>query len=284
MTKLRIGGVPEHFNLPWHLCLDNDEFSEVGLDITWRDFYGGTGQMSKALRDNEIDVAIMLTEGIVKDIIDGNPSKIIQKYIASPLIWGIHVAQNSKYTTIADLKDTTCAISRFGSGSHLLAYVNAQNMDWDTSELKFEVVKNLNGALEALPEDKAQYFMWEHFTTKPYVDNGTFRRVGDCPTPWPCFVIVARDEVIKNNTKDLEALLDVINRTSKEFKNIPMISKTLSNAYEQDEKDIKEWLGLTRWSQEQLSETTITNVQDKLLELELISEKIDYNSICHTFK
>jgi hypothetical protein len=43
-------------------------------------------------------------------------------------------------------------------------------------------------------------------------------------------------------------------------------------------------LGLTRWSQEQLSETTITNVQDKLLELELISEKIDYNSICHTFK
>ena len=126
--------------------------------------------------------------------------------------------------------------------------------------------------------------MWEHFTTKPYVDNGTFRRVGDCPTPWPCFVIVARDEVIKNNTKDLEALLDVINRTSKEFKSIPMISKTLSNAYEQDEKDIKEWLGLTRWSQEQLSETTITNVQDKLLELELISEKIDYNSICHTFK
>lgn len=284
MTKLRIGGVPEHFNLPWHLCLDNDEFSEVGLDITWRDFYGGTGQMSKALRDNEIDVAIMLTEGIVKDIIDGNPSKIIQKYIASPLIWGIHVAQNSKYTTIADLKDTTCAISRYGSGSHLLAYVNAQNMDWDTSKLKFEVVKNLDGALEALPVDKAQYFMWEHFTTKPYVDNGTFRRVGDCPTPWPCFVIVARDEVIKNNTKDLEALLNVINRTSKEFKNIPMISKTLSNAYEQDEKDIKEWLSLTRWSQEQLSESTISNVQDKLLELDLISEKNDYNSICYTIK
>jgi hypothetical protein len=44
------------------------------------------------LRDGETDIAVILTEGIVKDIVAGNPSKIVQVYVESPLIWGIHVA------------------------------------------------------------------------------------------------------------------------------------------------------------------------------------------------
>jgi hypothetical protein len=38
--------------------------------------------------------------------------------VQSPLIWGIHVAANSKYKTVSDLEDTAVAISRQGSGSH----------------------------------------------------------------------------------------------------------------------------------------------------------------------
>ena len=283
MTKLRIGGVPEHFNLPWHLCLDNDEFEDVGLDLEWQTFHGGTGQMNKALRDGEVDVAVMLTEGIIKDINDGNPSKIIQEYIATPLIWGIHVAANSQYKSIEDLENTKAAISRYGSGSHLLTYLNAKIHGWNTNELEFEVVRNLKGALEALPADNAQYFMWEHFTTKPYVDQGIFRRLGDCPTPWPCFVIVARNEIINDKEQDLEALLEVLNTTTSEFKHIPMISRTLANAYEQNIEDIEEWLGLTKWSQEQLSRATVSNVQDKLMNLKLITNRLKYEDICHQF-
>jgi TRAP-type uncharacterized transport system substrate-binding protein len=37
--------------------------------------------------------------------------------VQSPLIWGIHVAANSKYKTVSDLEDTKVAISRQGSGS-----------------------------------------------------------------------------------------------------------------------------------------------------------------------
>jgi ABC-type nitrate/sulfonate/bicarbonate transport system substrate-binding protein len=77
------------------------------------------------LRDGETDIAVILTEGIVKDIVAGNPSKIVQVYVESPLIWGIHVAANSKYKTVSDLEDTKVAISRQGSGSQLMAYVNA---------------------------------------------------------------------------------------------------------------------------------------------------------------
>ncbi len=95
MKNIKIGGVPEHFNLPWYLTLRDKSYQDKGINLRWHDFFGGTGQMCKALRNKEIDMAVILTEGIIKDIIDGNDSKIIQVYTKSPLVWGIHVAKNS---------------------------------------------------------------------------------------------------------------------------------------------------------------------------------------------
>ncbi|VAV86227.1 FIG00930805: hypothetical protein [hydrothermal vent metagenome] len=190
MTTINIGGVPEHFNLAWYLTLKAGAYKKVGINLRWKDYYGGTGQMCNALRNKDIDIAVILTEGIVKDIIAGNPSKIVQVFVKSPLIWGIHVANNASYKTIEDLRGTKAAISRFGSGSHLMSYINAQNNDWDIeTDLNFEIVKNLEGAIQHLTNGSADYFLWEKFTTKPLVDNHTFRRLGDCPSPWLCFVI-----------------------------------------------------------------------------------------------
>jgi hypothetical protein len=48
------------------------------------------------LRSGETDIAIILTEGIVKDIVAGNDSKIVQVCQQTlHLIWGIHVAATS---------------------------------------------------------------------------------------------------------------------------------------------------------------------------------------------
>ena len=153
--------------------------------------------MCQALRDGSIDIAIILTEGIIKDIINGNPSKIVKIYVESPLLWGIHVDANSKFQKVKGLENTTIAISRYGSGSQLMAIVNANKNNFDIDNLQYEVVKNLDGGVKALTEGSADYFMWEHFTTKPLVDEGIFRRVGSITTPWPCFVIAVRDEVLK---------------------------------------------------------------------------------------
>ncbi len=65
--------------------------------------------MCNALRNKDKDIAVILTEGIVKDIISGNPSKIIQVFVKSPLIWEIHVANNASYKTIDDLRGTKAA-------------------------------------------------------------------------------------------------------------------------------------------------------------------------------
>lgn len=274
MKTVKIAGVPEHFNLPWHLCIENGEFDQVGIDLQWTDVPEGTGKMCQMLRDSETDIAVILTEGIIKDIAAGNNSSIVQVYVQSPLIWGIHVDTNSKYNQLSDLENTTSAISRIGSGSHLMSFVNAKQQNWSTTNLKFEIVNTIEGAVEALQNGKADYFMWERFMTKPLVDNGTFKRIADCPTPWPCFVIAVRNEFLKNNASTVELILDIINNTTIEFKEIPSIDRTLASRYNQKLEDIQEWLKLTRWSQKKLDKNTFEKVQNQLFELNLIENKI----------
>ena len=273
MKTIKIAGVPEHFNLPWHLCIENGEFEVEGIDLQWTDVPEGTGKLCQMLRDGETDIAVILTEGIVKDIVAGNPSKIVQVYVESPLIWGIHVAANSDYKTVSDLENKKVAISRIGSGSQLMAYVNAGNQNWDTKKLEFEIVNTIDGAVEALSAGTADYFMWERFMTKPLVDQGVFRRVADCPTPWPCFVIAVRDEVLVKNPGTIARILEIINQTTAEFKDIPSIDRTLASKYNQKVEDIHEWLTLTKWSQKPLSENMLNKVQNQLLELSIIDKK-----------
>ncbi|QCE43018.1 MULTISPECIES: substrate-binding domain-containing protein [Flavobacteriaceae] len=280
MKQINIGGVPEHFNLAWYLGLKNGEFKDADINLRWKDYFGGTGAMCKGLRDGDIDMAVILTEGIIKDIIAGNKSKIVQVFVDTPLIWGIHVAEKSDYKTIEDLKGTKAAISRYGSGSHLMAYINAENNGWDLEkDLNFEVIKNLDGAVEGLTEGKADYFMWEKFTTKPLVDNGTFRRVGNCPSPWPCFVIAVREDFLKTNKADVKAILDIVNATTEEFKEIPSIDRMIANRYEQEIEDVQEWLSLTEWSQDNISKETVKKVQDELFALNIIPEKWKYEDL-----
>ncbi|WP_438976830.1 substrate-binding domain-containing protein [Polaribacter sp.] len=274
MINLKVGGVPEHFNYPWYITLKNKEYNKHNINLRWQDFHGGTGQMCKALREGTVDIAIVLTEGIIKDIAAGNPSKIVQTYVKSPLIWGIHVAAKSSFKSISDLENATIAISRYGSGSHLMAIVNAYNQGWDISNLKFKVVKDLQGGIDALSNGSADYFMWEHFTTKPYVDNGIFRRIDDCPTPWPCFVIAVRNEILNQNPEAVKNVLNVINETTKDFKKIKGIDVILAERYEQQLEDIKEWLSITEWNDgKPITSNLITRIQNKMITFNVIDEK-----------
>ena len=283
MTKLKIGGVPEHFNMPWHLAIENNEFKDEGIDLVWKDFHGGTGAMCKAMREKEIDISIILTEGIIKDIINGNKSKIVQTYINSPLIWGIHVGAASDYQTVADLENKKSAISRIGSGSQLLAIVNAKKRGWDTTNLDFEIVGSLLGGVDALTNGTADYFMWEHFTTKPLVDNGTFRRIGDCPTPWPCFVIAVRDEVLENNYEEVKKVLSIINNKVKTLSTLAKKKRYIdlfSMRYNLEKEDIKDWLTITDWNQgKPISRTLIKSIQNKLVDFNVIETTVDVDQL-----
>lgn len=280
MVKINIGGVPEHFNYPWHFGIENELFKSRGIDLNWKDYPGGTGDMCKDLRSNQLDIAIVLTEGIIKDISLGNPSKIIQTYVESPLLWGVHVSYNSNFKHIKDLKGKTAAVSRMGSGSHLMTYVNAINNKWDIkSDIKFQTVNDINGGINALSNGTADYFLWEKFTTKPYVDKKTFKSLGDCATPWPCFMIASTNQFLKKNNNVIEPLLNTINSITQSIKNIINIDQTLSKCYDLNNKDVNNWMKLTTWSQKKPTEKEIVEIQNKLMVSEIISNIASYPAL-----
>ena len=272
MKTVRICGVPEHFNMPWHLAIEEGAFADKGIALEWTDVPEGTGRMSEMLAKNEVDLAIILTEGIVKSISEGNPSKIVQTYVTSPLLWGIHVSGDSPITAIEELEGKKAAISRFGSGSHLMAVVHAEQRGWDIRKLQFVIVHHLEGAVEGLQHGLADYFMWEHFTTKPLVDNGTFRWLADCPTPWPCFVIAASAQFLQQNEGVVSHILDTINLYTGEFKWIPSIDRSLANRYGQQLTDIRLWLSKTQWGQHQLNLKTLEELLTTLRGLNLLGK------------
>ena len=123
--------------------------------------------------------------------------------------------------------------------------------------------------------------MWEKFMTKPYVDDNTFRLVGECPTPWPCFVIAVRNEVLENDEDSIKHIVEIINATTREFKDIPSIDTMIANRYGQKLEDVQMWLSLTSWSQSQLTEKEVENIQNQLLKLELIDGKVQTNKLLH---
>ncbi|MGB1294159.1 MAG: substrate-binding domain-containing protein [Flavobacteriales bacterium] len=276
---IRVGGVPEHFNLPWHLAKDSTLFKQKGLKISWTDFKGGTGEMTQALRNNLVDIAIVLTEGIVADIVKGNQAKLIGVYVKSPLQWGIHVANHSAIYSPEDIKGKTAAISRYGSGSHLMSYVNADNKEWPIHNLKFEVIRNLDGGRKALKEGTADYFMWEKYTTKPFVDNGEFRRVDVCPTPWPSFMIAVRTEFLEENEELIEHLLETIYQSNYAFINNPDSCMQISELYNLKFEDVKKWYSETEWAIDEPIDLNMLNmVQERLVSLDIIPNKIDSKS------
>lgn len=241
MITIRVGGVPEHFNLAWHLAIENGIFEQNGIKIEWVDVPGGTGAMCKALREGELDVAIALTEGMIKDIMQGNPSKMVQFYVNSPLRWGIFVNAQSMYKTTGDMPGLKYAISRFGSGSHLMAKVNASNLGMEISPESYVVVQDLAGARKALAENSAQLFMWEKFTTRPYVRNGEFRMIGECNTPWPCFVVAATNSFIVRHGDALNRTMEIVNQGCSDLKHNQVAPELIVNRYGINKEDAEQW-------------------------------------------
>jgi ABC-type nitrate/sulfonate/bicarbonate transport system substrate-binding protein len=248
MIRLRIGGVPEHFNLPWHRALQANKLDSLGIDVAWRDYAGGSGAMAKALADGELDAALLLTEGAVAAIGAGVPLEIASLYTDTPLVWGIHVPAASELRTVEQLAGARYAISRKGSGSHLMAFVHARTQGWTVADLELVAVGDLDGAVAAFAAQKADVFFWEKFMTQPLVDAGTFRRVGEFTAPWPAFVFcVARAAGAAQRMALARALAAVLDEAQL-FRRRQDTAELIAARYGLAADHAREWLEATRWS------------------------------------
>jgi hypothetical protein len=140
-------------------------------------------------------------------------------------------------------------------------------------------VHTIDGAVEALTNQKADYFMWEHFMTKPLVDQGVFRRLADCPTPWPCFVIAARKDFLATYTPEVTQLLKLINSQTQGFKKQDLLAERIAERYQLQVTDTKIWLDKTTWSQENFDELELNAIQNQLLEVNILDHPLNYTDV-----
>ncbi|WP_339758191.1 ABC transporter substrate-binding protein [Algoriphagus aquimarinus] len=275
MKTLRITGVPEHFNFPWKKLIAAQPFEKQGIKLQWTDESRGSGQMNKDLREDKTDIAIVLTESFLKDFEAGNPSKMIGLHVKSPLTWGIHISGNSSVNSLDEIIEPTFLISRIGSGSQLMSYVLAKREGWNSEKLEFKIVNNLPGALEVMTSEKPEMFLWEKYTTKPWVDSKQMKRIGEVPSPWPCFAIIATNKALEEFGELIFQLRDLVYLASEELQNSDVAIEDISRNYELNEIDVKVWFEQTVWATDsEISKTQLSESMDIMKELGIISDKI----------
>ncbi|SFT84620.1 hypothetical protein SAMN04489724_2277 [Algoriphagus locisalis] len=279
MKTLRITGVPEHFNFPWKKVVAAQPFEKDGILLHWKDESRGSGQMNKDLREDKTDIALVLTESFLKDFEAGNPSKMIGFHVISPLNWGIHISGESPVNSLSEITAPTFLISREGSGSQLMSYVLAKREGWESDRLEFKVINNLPGALEVMTPEKPEMFLWEKYTTKPWVDSQEMKRIGEVPSPWPCFAIIATEKAIEGFGETLFTLRDLVYQESAKLQTSPTAIEDISKTYELQKEDVKEWFAQTTWAVDnKISKSQLVESINTMKELGIISRELPMES------
>jgi ABC-type nitrate/sulfonate/bicarbonate transport system substrate-binding protein len=283
LATLRVAGVPEHFNAPFHLASKRGLYEEQGVNFEWAMTPGGTGAMAQALESDEVDLAVMLSEGAVARAAAGAPLKVVGTYVQSPLRWGIHVMKGSPLRHIPDLKGKTFGVSRMLSGSHLMAHVLAHQQGWDIpADAPLKVVNSLDGARKAMEAGEIDVWLWEKFTTKHLVDQGEWSIIGEVPTPWPCFCFAASERALAEKGDEIRKVVEATKKVSEEFKSNSEGSTTayVSEHHQLDVQDASEWLSGTEWACDlQVDEATLQKTQEALVVIGQLEKPVNYEDL-----
>lgn len=270
MTAVRVAGVPEPYNLPWHLAQEKGHFAAAGVDLHWHTVPEGTGRMCQMLRDGELDMAVLVTEGAVRDILNGGPHRIVSGFVESPLPWGVHVPAAAALSTEEDLLGIPYAISRPGSGSHIMAMLHARRIGWQPGPDDLVVVHNMEGAAQRMSKGEPLIFLWETYVTSRYVRSGVMRHVGEVRGDWPGFVIVARSGMHADLQAAVVRTLRVLREEAERSVDEPhMVELVMQNAGF-SEALAKDWLANVHWRMDPPTSTGLNGLKDTLERLQLV--------------
>jgi ABC-type nitrate/sulfonate/bicarbonate transport system substrate-binding protein len=249
-VTLRVMGVPEHFNTPWILAIDDGAFDHLGVGIEWTDAPGGSGQMARALFEEEADLALLLTEGAVNSLLTGNPCTIHSTYVDSPLLWGVFAGGKSTGSAEA-LHQAPFLVSRRYSGSHLMGFLYADQHERRVSEQDFTVVGDSEGAIKALDKNPEQLFLWEKFISMPLVDKKKLRLTDTFSAPWPAFVAVVRNEVLEQHGALIDQVMAITRQYAADLEESEEEGiELVAHLYDLKVKHAREWMQHVRFSRD----------------------------------
>lgn len=124
-----------------------------------------------------------------------------------------------------------------------MSFVLADKQGWlkVPGQQPFDVVclETFERLRQAVNSDTADFFMWEHFTSKRYFDNHEIKRIGEIYTPWSSWKIAARDV----GDERLQDLFTKLNQGIRHFLDQPEEAVTyISSQLDYSEDDAREWL------------------------------------------
>ena len=279
---IKIGGVTEHFNLPWTLAVERNKFADCGVDLEWEFFPGGTGVMTEALRTGQLDLAILLTEGFISAASSGLQAKIVKEYITSPLGWGIFTGTHSAFYSIYNRRPKKYAISKLGSGSHLMAMIHAEQRGEKINVEDLVEVRSMEGAAASLSKNETQIFYWEKYTTQPWLTNNTLRMIGEFSAPWSGFLLVASEEALRHKAAAIQQVLETINEESKAFVASNESVSLLTERFQMNAKDAETWLHSTVWSADfSIRLSGLENAKNALLKIGKTTAQLEVDKLCN---
>jgi ABC-type nitrate/sulfonate/bicarbonate transport system substrate-binding protein len=247
-TTLRVMGVPEHFNTPWILAIDDGAFDEIGVNVEFTDAPGGTGEMSQALFHNNTDMALLLTEGALNSVLTGNPCTIHSTYVDSPLLWGVFAGGQSE-TDVEALRNAPFLVSRFYSGSHLMGFMYADHHNRTVTRDDFTEVGNAEGAVKTLTELPDRLFLWEKYISMPLVKKKKLRLVDTFAATWPAFVAVVRNEYLDENRALVDKVMAIVREYASDLEESGEEGAELvAHLYDLKVKHAEEWMAQVRFS------------------------------------
>ncbi len=263
--KINVTGVPEHFNLPWKLCIEEKLFVDLGVEVIWQDEPSGTGAICASLKNNLADLAVSLTEGITLDIKSGNPSTILDVFVKSPLLWGIHTAATRKENHIQDFEKPIYAISRFQSGSHLMAKLESEQRNKPIDESQWKEIRNVQGAVDSLSKHETDIFFWEKFITSPWTEKKILKRIGEFPTPWPCLVIVANNDFLAKHNDLTQKIIHIVQARAKKLQTDPNLSQLVSDRFGLTPENAQAWCKAVQWNNEPYSQQKLSEIRNNII-------------------
>jgi hypothetical protein len=104
---------------------------------------------------------------------------------------------------------------------------------------------------QGVNDGTADFFMWEHFTSKKYYDNGEIKKVGEIYTPWSSWKIVAATHLLPTTGATdkegvdprLEELFEKLNKGTKYFlEQQDEAVEYISTELDYSAEDAREWL------------------------------------------
>lgn len=127
-----------------------------------------------------------------------------------------------------------------------MGFVLADQQGWlspsSPNPFEFIPLQTFEKLRNGVNDSTVDFFMWEHFTSKKYYDNGEIKRVGEIYTPWSSWKIVASTN-IKQDDGRLETLFKSLDQGVEYFMGHEEESvKYISTELDYSEEDAREWL------------------------------------------